>query len=69
MTKKNKASAGQRGENIRSDCFISRIEIKESGGIDINLISKVQLMYGTSIKEQIKLMCSFFEIEKCTYNY
>jgi citrate lyase subunit beta / citryl-CoA lyase len=62
MTKKLKASAGQRGEKIRSDCFIE-IEIKESGGIDINLTSKVQLMYGTSIKEQIKLMCSFFEIK------
>jgi citrate lyase subunit beta / citryl-CoA lyase len=51
-----KASAGQRGEKVRSDCYIE-IELKNSGGIDLNFSSKVASMYGDSIKEQI-LQCA-----------
>jgi citrate lyase subunit beta / citryl-CoA lyase len=57
-----KASAGQRGAKVRSDCYIE-IELKNSGGIDLNFSSKVASMYGDSIKEQIITMCSFFEIK------
>jgi citrate lyase subunit beta/citryl-CoA lyase len=56
-----KSSAGKRGENVRSDCYFE-IELKNSGGIKIELNSKVGSMYGDSIKNQVKDICKFFEI-------
>ena len=41
MVKKiQKSSAGKRGESVRSDCYFE-IEMKPSGGIKLNLKSKV----------------------------
>jgi citrate lyase subunit beta/citryl-CoA lyase len=57
-----KSTAGKRGETIRSDCYFE-IEKKNSGGIKINLQSKVDVMYGNSINEQIKDMCRFFNLQ------
>ena len=57
-----KASAGKKGETVRSDCHI-KIEIKRSGGLKIELHSKVQSMYGVSIKKQIEEMCGFFNLK------
>ena len=57
-----KSSAGKRGDNIRSDCYVE-IEAKYSGGIKIELNSKVSSMYGESIKEQIKDVCKYFGIK------
>lgn len=57
-----KTSAGKRGENIRSDCYFE-LEIKSSGGIKLNLKSKVQTMYGESIKEMIFDMSEFFGLK------
>jgi citrate lyase subunit beta / citryl-CoA lyase len=54
-----KSSAGKRGENIRSDCYFE-IELTKSGGIKLDLKSKVGSMYGESIKEQVDEMCRFF---------
>lgn len=65
MKKVNKASAGQRGEKVRSDCYIE-IELKNSGGLDINIQSKVASMYGDSIRNDILNMCSFFGIENAS---
>jgi citrate lyase subunit beta/citryl-CoA lyase len=59
---KTKSSAGKRGENIRSDCFFE-LELQTKGGIKIDLNSKVSSMYGESIKNQIKDICSFFKIK------
>ena len=42
--------AGRRGADVRSDCWIS-IEPRSSGGISVSLKSKVEAMYGASIKE------------------
>ncbi|MFC2114597.1 aldolase/citrate lyase family protein, partial [Bacteroidota bacterium] len=56
------AEAGNKGDNIRSDCFIS-LEIKTSGGIDIDLQSKVKVMYGEEIISQCKDILSFFDIK------
>ncbi len=55
------SSAGKRGENIRSDCYFE-IEFQNSGGIKIDLSSKVSSMYGESIKTQIKELCKYFGI-------
>ncbi len=59
MSKMKKASAGQKGPNVRSDCFIE-IEEKKSGGIKLVLTSKVQSMYGKSIEDQIFNLCRYF---------
>ena len=58
----NKASAGKRGPKVRSDCYIE-IEKKNRGGIKIDLTSKVEIMYGESIKKTILEMCDFFGIK------
>ncbi|OYD16044.1 citrate lyase ACP [candidate division WOR-3 bacterium JGI_Cruoil_03_44_89] len=42
--------AGRCGEKIRSDCFVS-LELRDSGGIELGLKSKVEVMYGGSIRE------------------
>jgi citrate lyase subunit beta/citryl-CoA lyase len=44
--------AGKIGENIRSDCYV-KIEIKDSGGINLQIKSKVDFIYGDKIKELI----------------
>lgn len=56
------ASAGKRGEAVRSDCFFE-VNLKESGGIELNIKSKVNVMYGETLRSQILDMCSFFEIK------
>jgi citrate lyase subunit beta/citryl-CoA lyase len=63
MAKKiNKSVAGKRGESVRSDCYFE-LEKKSSGGIKLKLQSKVETMYGESIKKQILDMCDFFGIK------
>lgn len=59
---KNKSSAGKRGESVRSDCYFE-IELKSSGGIKLNLKSKVDSMYGESIKELILDISKFFGLK------
>ena len=59
--KNSKASAGKRGDTVRSDCFVE-IEIRNSGGIKIDLHSKVKSMYGNSILCQLEELCKFFNL-------
>jgi citrate lyase subunit beta/citryl-CoA lyase len=53
--------AGNSGENIRSDCKIE-LTLLEQGGIRITLLSKVDSMYGESIREQVKEILDFYDI-------
>ena len=48
--------AGQRGPKIRSDCWI-RIELRDEGGLAVDLTSKVAGMYGDRIEAQIHEGC------------
>jgi len=57
-----KSSAGIKGETVRSDCYME-LELKESGGIKLNLQSKVETMYGDSIRDLILEMCKFFNLK------
>ncbi len=67
-----KSSAGKRGDTVRSDCYFE-IEFqpeadqpkaeKKSGGIKLSLKSKVESMYGDSIKEMILDMSKFFGLK------
>ena len=56
------ANVGNKGKGIRSDCFVS-LELTSSGGLDIALQSKVQVLFGKSILQQVRDILQFFEIE------
>jgi len=58
----NKSSAGKRGESVRSDCYFE-IELTKSGGIVLDIKSKVKNLYGDSIKNQVIEMCRFFNLK------
>jgi citrate lyase subunit beta/citryl-CoA lyase len=47
-----RAEAGRRGSDVRSDCWVA-IELSGSGGIQLELKSKVESMYGASVRETI----------------
>lgn len=55
-------SAGKRGDKIRSDCYIELEKI--DSGINIEIKSKVNAMYGNTMREQVKRLCEFFELDK-----
>lgn len=55
------AYAGNKGENIRSDCHVT-FELKDSGGLQIDLNSKVQSLYGESIYDLCEDILRFFDI-------
>jgi len=52
---------GNKGENVRSDCFL-KLELKNSGGIKINLQSKIKILYGNKILSLFEDMFNFFGI-------
>jgi citrate lyase subunit beta/citryl-CoA lyase len=56
------ASAGNRGDNVRSDCWVE-IRLTGSGGVKLDLKSKVDVLYGQSIKQLVDDMLAFFEIK------
>ncbi len=55
-------TTGNKGKGIRSDCSVT-LELTESGGLMVQLESKVAVMYGERIREQILEILSFFEIQ------
>lgn len=55
------ATAGNRGDNVRSDCYIT-LSISDSGGQVINVQSKVKSLYGDSIISFCKDILSYFQI-------
>jgi citrate lyase subunit beta/citryl-CoA lyase len=57
-----KATAGNQGAKIRSDCFVT-LELTSSGGIQLTLQSKVTALYGKSIDRLCREVLAFFKIE------
>jgi len=55
------AKAGNSGTGIRSDCMV-QIELMDEGGIELDLKSKVQALYGDDIKMQVKRTLNHFGI-------
>lgn len=47
------AEAGVRGADVRSDCWI-HLELRESGGLELAVRSKVESMYGEAIRAQLR---------------
>ena len=56
------ATSGNSGPKIRSDCEIT-IELRSVGGIEIELKSKVQTLYGESIRQQCIGILDYFRIK------
>lgn len=57
--------AGHRGDDVRSDCWVS-LDIRKSGGLDIQVQSKVSTMYGASIEGLCREVLHYFEIENAS---
>ena len=55
------ATTGNKGKGIRSDCHVT-LEIRQSGGIEIQLVSKVKAMYGDSILRLCNEIFRFYNI-------
>ncbi len=56
------ALIGNKGKGIRSDCHIT-LEITSSDGIQLELISKVESMYGQEIRKLLHDILAFYEIK------
>lgn len=56
-----KATSGKQGKENRSDCYIE-LQSKKSGGIKLELKSKVASMYRTQIEDMIFDMCRSFNL-------
>jgi citrate lyase subunit beta/citryl-CoA lyase len=56
------AVIGNKGKGMRSDCHIT-MELTGNGGIQLELISKVEVMYGDEIRKLILDIISFYGIE------
>lgn len=65
MKQENIATAGNVGAKVRSDCFVS-VELTKSGGLQIDLKSKVKFMFGKDITELTQKIFDFFGIENAT---
>ncbi len=55
-------TVGNKGKDIRSDCQVT-MELTGSGGIQLTIESRVQVMYGSSIRKLAEEVLSFFGIE------
>ncbi|NQU85015.1 MAG: citrate lyase subunit gamma [Mariniphaga sp.] len=55
-------SAGNKGEFVRSDCYI-KISPNPGNGNSIQLVSKVEKLFGDSIKELIIDILKFFKVD------
>lgn len=58
----NLAAAGNKGDKVKSDCFVS-VELTSSEGINIELTSKVEVLYGDAIKKRCHQVLDFFDIK------
>ncbi|RUA26009.1 MAG: citrate lyase ACP [Bacteroidetes bacterium] len=57
-----KVIVGNRGKKVRSDCYVE-MELTSSNGIQLELKSKVEAMYGNANRRLIKEVLTFFGIE------
>lgn len=56
------ANTGNRGDSVRSDCYVA-LELTNAGGLDIEIKSKVQVLYGKSIISLCQEILTCFEVE------
>jgi citrate lyase subunit beta/citryl-CoA lyase len=53
QSQEHSAEVGRRGDDVRSDCWV-KITLTDGGGIDLDLKSKVESMYGDSTRQLIR---------------
>ena len=63
----DKATTGNSGPKVRSDCEVT-LELTGSGGITIDLQSKVKALYGNSITDQCRKILEYFGIRNAYLN-
>ncbi len=56
-----RGEAGRRGVDVRSDLFVS-LEIRNQGGLDLQLKSRVGPYYGDSIRAQVRFVLERLEV-------
>lgn len=54
-------TTGNKGKGVRSDCFVT-LELTERGGIELQIESKVMVMYGADIRRQVLEILGHFGI-------
>lgn len=59
-----KTSAGNRGKSAGSDCYVE-LELNPSGGIQLDLKSKVKALFGTKIEALCLDVLNCFDIKHC----
>ncbi|UCH66830.1 MAG: citrate lyase subunit gamma, partial [Ignavibacterium sp.] len=65
MKSSKKSIAGLKGDNIRSDCYVE-LSLKNSGGIKLQVNSKVESMYGNSIRSLIDDILKKFDVKNAS---
>jgi len=58
-------TTGNKGKTVRSDCFVT-FELKDSGGLEILLESKVEVMYGNANRKLAEDVLNFFGIQNAS---
>jgi citrate lyase subunit beta/citryl-CoA lyase len=56
-----KAEAGRGGKNVRSDCHVT-VTLRNTGGIELQLRSKVEALYGASIRALAVAVLAHYDI-------
>ncbi len=56
------ATTGNKGKGVRSDCSVT-LELTDQGGIQLDVVSKVIVMYGDSIRKEAIEILAYFGIE------
>jgi citrate lyase subunit beta / citryl-CoA lyase len=56
------SNAGNRGKDVRSDCYIE-FEPRDNGGIELEINSKVNVLYGDTIDSLLTEILNHFEID------
>ena len=57
-----RGEAGRRGDDVRSDLHVS-VEIRSSGGVQVDMASKVAAFYGKSIEDAATAVLSELKIK------
>jgi citrate lyase subunit beta/citryl-CoA lyase len=57
-----RGEAGRQGDDVRSDCWIA-VETADSGGISLEVKSKVESMYGASVRDTVEAGLNHFGIK------
>jgi len=61
-TARARGEAGRKGDDVRSDCYVA-FEPADSGGLALDLVSKVEPYYGESLREQVTRVAADLGVE------